>query len=341
MPNLSKPFMATFPYFHPLTLHDLEPMLRRRPGEIKLGERMWIGDPEKTNARFVIVGIPEDIGVRANHGIGGARTLWPAFLKGFLNMHHSSFLPADQIAVWGAFDFSPLEKDLQDPDAFALRPLVDQIDAAVMPVIRKIVALGKIPVVIGGGHNNAYPILQGCATGSGETKPMATINIDAHADFRVMEGRHSGNAFRYAWENGYLDKYAVVGLQSYQNHALILETFLQEPDLLGISWERIFLKEELTLNEALDQAVEHTGPLVTGLEFDIDSIKLMASSAWSPNGFTTAQGRHIIMQLIKAKRPVYLHFCEGAVALDTGETDPLVGKYVATLLADAIVAFNS
>ncbi len=31
-----------------------------------------------------------------------------------------------------------------------------------------------------------------------------SINLDAHSDFRPAEGRHSGNGFRYAEEDGYL-----------------------------------------------------------------------------------------------------------------------------------------
>jgi arginase family enzyme len=29
------------------------------------------------------------------------------------------------------------------------------------------------------------------------------INFDAHSDFRILEGRHSGNGFSYAYEEGF------------------------------------------------------------------------------------------------------------------------------------------
>jgi formiminoglutamase len=32
------------------------------------------------------------------------------------------------------------------------------------------------------------------------------INFDAHSDFRILEGRHSGNGFSYAYEEGFLKK---------------------------------------------------------------------------------------------------------------------------------------
>lgn len=38
------------------------------------------------------------------------------------------------------------------------------------------------------------------------------VNLDAHPDYGVTEGRHSGNAFRYAEEDGYLGKYCIIGV---------------------------------------------------------------------------------------------------------------------------------
>jgi formiminoglutamase len=37
------------------------------------------------------------------------------------------------------------------------------------------------------------------------------INFDAHSD-RILEGRHSGNGFSYAYEEGFLKKYFIFGL---------------------------------------------------------------------------------------------------------------------------------
>jgi arginase family enzyme len=35
------------------------------------------------------------------------------------------------------------------------------------------------------------------------------INFDAHSDFRILEGRHSGNGFSYAYEEGF-QKYFIL-----------------------------------------------------------------------------------------------------------------------------------
>lgn len=59
------------------------------------------------------------------------------------------------------------------------------------------------PIAIGGGHNNAYPMLKGYSLAKKEK--INAINCDPHADFRALEGRHSGNGFSYAVNDGYLD----------------------------------------------------------------------------------------------------------------------------------------
>ena len=51
--------------------------------------------------RFAIVGVPEDIGVRANLGRAGARDGWAAFLPAFAAMQSNASLRGEGIAVLG------------------------------------------------------------------------------------------------------------------------------------------------------------------------------------------------------------------------------------------------
>ena len=76
-----------------------------------------------------------------------------------------------------------------------------KIDKEVSHVICNIIKQAKIPIIIGGGHNNSYGNIKGLALSKG--KPVNAINFDAHTDFRIMEGRHSGNGFTYAFEDGF------------------------------------------------------------------------------------------------------------------------------------------
>jgi formiminoglutamase len=56
------------------------------------------------------------------------------------------------------------------------------------------------------------------------------INFDAHSD-RILEGRHSGNGFSYAYEEGFLKKYFIFGL-----HEIYLKSVL---DLIKKTDDRV------------------------------------------------------------------------------------------------------
>ena len=71
----------------------------------------------------------------------------------------------------------------------------------------QIVLADKKPIIIGGGHNNAYGNIKGTSLAIGE--PINVINFDAHSDFRPEEGRHSGNGFSYAYTEGFLNYYFI------------------------------------------------------------------------------------------------------------------------------------
>ena len=203
-----------FQYFLPCKKSDIAARVRVRSGETKLGELIKVPDDtpllsflQETSARFVVLGIAEDIGVLANGGRAGTAGAWDSFLSSFLNIQANDFTKADTIAVLGHFSFDELkqkiEKKAVSPDdrMEEYRKAVPIIDDAVSELIQLIVASGKTPIVVGGGHNNSYPIIKGTAlglAGSGDLKGINCVNLDAHIDYRLAEGRHSGNGFRYA-----------------------------------------------------------------------------------------------------------------------------------------------
>ncbi|MBL7713622.1 MAG: arginase family protein, partial [Chitinophagaceae bacterium] len=230
---------------------DLDDLISRRAGEVKSGERVVLADPSgwesslaSSKARFVLLGIPEDIGVRANGGIGGAHTAWPAAVQALLNIQSTERFSGEELLVLGFFDFSAWMEASAGLPAEELRPFVTQIDQEVCSVIEVIVRAGKIPIVIGGGHNNAYGLLKGASLALGQ--PLSCINLDAHSDYRAMEGRHSGNGFRYAKAEGYLQRYAVIGLHENYNSAGILAELSADPDLHYSFFEDIFLRQQLS-----------------------------------------------------------------------------------------------
>jgi formiminoglutamase len=330
---------------HIATRSHIDHLTFKRPGETRLGETVqilhaekWETELKENPARFVLLGIPEDIGVRANYGTGGAHTLWEPALKAILNVQDTQGLKGRDIIVLGDFNFRDLMQEAEHADALKLRELVALIDEAVYPVIREIVAAGKIPIAIGGGHNNAYPLLQGTSEAKGSK--VNCINLDAHSDFRIMEGRHSGNGFRYARKKGFLDKYAVVGLHRNYNSQEVLNEMEADGDIHFSFYEDIFMDRELDFDDAIDKAISHTAGQPTGIELDMDCIEHVLSSAATPSGISVLDARRYIVRCAKLRHAAYFHITEGAIKLKGGREDLQTAKLVAFLVTDFIRNFG-
>ncbi len=334
---------------------DLLTLTKIRRYETKLGERLqtlkpdgdWTEQLRHSAAKYVLVGIPEDIGVKANYGTGGADTNWLPFLSSFLNLQSNDFLSGDDVLLLGHFDFGDV-KYLIENNAYGQEELIDAyrhavnlVDDEVENVIKVIAGCKKIPIIIGGGHNNAYPIIKGVAKGlhKADIIPLAQINVinlDAHADFRTAEGRHSGNAFRYAGVDGYLGKYCIIGLHECYVPQNVLMDIHSDPFIDYISYEDVFIRERKTFIQAIAHATGFTEDSYTGIEIDLDVIENVLSSSISPTGVSMLQARQYICFAAQDTKAAYLHICEGATQLSDGRRNESTGKLISFLVSDFI-----
>ncbi|MBC7615801.1 MAG: formimidoylglutamase [Pedobacter sp.] len=316
------------------THDEVFPLINERIGEVKLGQRVQFirsfEDLQKCNAKFVLFGIPEDIGVRANFGIGGTRTAWIPTLKVLLNMQSNPFFNGDELLILGSLEIN--EPD--DTSLTSLRNKVKTIDSLVYPIVKQIIAANKIPIVIGGGHNNAMGMIWGASLA--HNGKMNIINIDAHADLRKAEGRHSGNGFTYALQNGYLNQYRIFGLQQNYVHA-DLPNFIKNNPKIRVCYYEDIVKSDKSILKNWNAFIKDL-PDPCALELDLDSIANVLSSASSPSGFSLNDIRTIILS--STKKFSYLHICEGATQLANGEKDLTTAKSIAYLIADFIKALR-
>ncbi len=346
-------------YFKVYTKADVLAHTQIRRFETKLGECVQVlNDPQHieasiaaSNALFVLIGVPEDIGVRGNYGIGGADTVWVPFLKSFLNIQSNDFFGGDNVLVAGHFDFSDFNSVIEvnaktvEEKIEAYRHAVHTIDEALEPMIKLICQYKKIPIIIGGGHNNAYPCIKGAAKGLHKAGviPLAqinAINLDAHADYRPAEGRHSGNPFRYADDDGYLQKYCVVGLhENYipQNSWLDI---VNNPFFDCITFEDIFLHGKRSFIQAVEHAVGFTSDTYCGIELDADSIQNTLSSAVSPVGVLPNHARQYIHYAASTAKVAYLHIAEAAAQLVDSRRNDSMGKLLSYFVSDFVKAFG-
>ena len=317
---------------------EISKLVATRPGETKLGERIQIAsgleDLEKSEAKFVIFGIPEDVGVRANYGKPGTSNAWPEFLKSFLNVQENRFNSGGKILLLGEVNTSEVMRkagniDVSDPNYVQkLGDLVEQLDSAVSEVVKKVILAGKFPVIIGGGHNNAYGNLKGAAEAFDHS--VNVLNIDAHTDLRKLEHRHSGNGFSYAFKNGFLKRYSVFGLHQNYTPQYIFEQ-MDASEAIQYS-----LLEELPQDrrtEVFNENLAFVKADKFGLELDCDAIANFPSSAVSPSGLSLEEVRALVQLVAKEKNCCYLHICE-AVATENYATGKALSYFVTDFIKE-------
>ncbi len=332
-------------YFKPLTFKKAQQLVQKRQGETKFFENVAFATSEisieeqlkKSSAKFVLFGIAEDIGVQANGGKTGAKNAWDTVLKTLLNIQSNQFTKPSRLLILGHFDFDELDpKSSKIKDLKKLRKNVNTIDAEVTNLVHLIKKSGKIPIAIGGGHNNAYGMIKGCALAL--NSKINSINFDAHTDLRALEGRHSGNGFSYAMDEGFLDRYFIFGVhENYTSEAIFKNIKKSEP-IDFLSFESIDVRKEISFGKALKKGQEFVRKQPFGIELDCDAIAHCPSSAMTPTGFDGTQARRFVYSMGKNPNAAYLHICEAAPKLNPKKRDYNVGKMIVALIVDFIQA---
>jgi len=335
----------------PFTVHDLARVTNFRSGEVKFGEKMLTIPKDadvtaflkESEAQFVLFGIPEDIGVRANFGRPGAASAWESTIKSIANIQHNRFCKGSQILILGQLDVAEEMKSVENLDFNSmeerqlLSKAVEKVDKEVSHIIFTIVKAGKIPIIIGGGHNNAYGNIKGTALAKG--KAINAINFDAHSDFRILEGRHSGNGFSYAFEEGFLKKYFVFGLhESYTSKSVLHEIKKLEDRVRINTYDEINIRKQKDFRQEMEKAYTFIKNDFYGVEIDLDSIPNIPSSAMTLSGFSVEELRQFIHFFSQNENAAYLHICEGAPDLGDDKNHNLVGKLIGYLVTDFIKA---
>ncbi|HET8839078.1 MAG TPA: formimidoylglutamase, partial [Flavobacteriaceae bacterium] len=309
----------------------------------KFGEKIHfvetIEELKNNTAKYVLLGIPEDIGVRANYGNPGTSKAWEAALGSLLNIQYNHLTSAENVILLGEID---CERQMEQAEEISkdephsvekLGELVSQIDHKVSEIIKTIIQAGKFPIIIGGGHNNSFGNIKG--TSEALQKPINCINFDAHTDFRSLEHRHSGNGFSYAFEDGFLGKYFIFGLHRNYTSESVFNSIEKNFERVKFNiLEDICVQQKISFSEAMQEAENFCCNENFGIELDMDAIEMMGSSAISPSGFTLTEARKFVSHFSKNTNASYLHICEGAPY--SGIFNNQVGKAIAYLVSDVI-----
>ena len=149
-----------------LSQNELARITNHRSGEVKFGEKI-ITIPKDTDivefitnseAEFVLFGIPEDIGVKANLGRIGAASAYDSAIQNLANIQHNKFCKGSNLLVLGKLDVSEQLEKAQNLEANnkehrkELFKLVEQLDIEVSHIVHQICNASKITINIAVGE---------------------------------------------------------------------------------------------------------------------------------------------------------------------------------------------
>lgn len=328
---------------------DLSNLVEHKTGEIKIGERIQLL-PETdnlsqslldNNAKYVLLGIPENIGVRAKTGKSSLSTLWDYAVKNVVNLQHNKFCKGNLILLLGFLDFSlelneASELDLNDKNhRKQYYKLVENLDKEVSHIVFTILKSGKIPILIGGGQNNSYGAIKGAALAYG--KQVNAINFDAFSHFTTNEGRHSGNSFSYAFEEGFLKNYFVFGLhENYTSKGVLDNIKTNNKNIRFNTYEEIVIRREKEFKSEMDLALQFIEKEGFGIDIDLDSMTILSQDSLFSSGFQVQDLRRFVDYMSRNRNVSYFHISEGSFVHAEYSDVNQVGKLIAILITDFI-----
>ena len=177
------------------------PKRSSRPDDRRLGELL---SQSYETADVVVLGFPSDEGVKRNGGRSGASQA-PDRIRQFLFglCPDSRHFERHSQLISKTVDFGNL----------ILSNNLEENQVQLGYVVAQVLADGKIPIVLGGGHETTFGHFLGYEHAE---RDVFAVNLDAHPDVRekIDQLGHSGSPFRQILESSRVKTgYAVLGLQ--------------------------------------------------------------------------------------------------------------------------------
>jgi formiminoglutamase len=244
----------------------------------RVGEVVCWDESDYEAADIVILGCPQDEGVRRNGGRVGVAAAPDAIRKQFYKLTTLNW--RRRVFDLGNVNIGGTLEETHDTHA-----------AIVANVLRD----GKRLIVLGGGNDISYP--DGCAMAEVfGPEWWIGVNIDSHLDVRLADQRNSGTPYRQLLDEGrMLPNYFYE--VAYQSHfcSPVYYNFIRDLGVHRISLELLRSREEadLELKENIRQSfIGHSASLSTFFGFDMDAVRSAdapGTSAPSPLGLRAGE----------------------------------------------------
>ena len=246
--------------------------------DVRLGEIVSVEEKDYEAAEIVILGCPQDEGVRRNNGRVGAAAAPDAIRQQFYRL--TPFNIKRKIFDLGNVNIGSRLEDTHETH-FA--------------IVKQVLQDKKRLIVLGGGNDISYPDGAAMADVYGPEWWLG-INIDAHLDVRIADERNSGTPYRQLLEeNLLLPKFLYeVGYQTHFASPVYYE-YIRDLGVNRISLELLRSREEadIELKENIRQKfIGQSSSLNTFFGFDMDAVRSAdapGTSAPSPLGLRAGE----------------------------------------------------
>jgi len=240
---------------------------RNDPNDVRLGETVQTDPESYAEANVVILGCPQDEGVRRNKGrIGAAQA--PDEIRRTLY----KFVPPDNDTL-----------RLFDAGNTIIQDTLEETHAIHSQIVEQIIKDGKKIVSLGGGNDVSYPDCSGLAKA---VDSVLAINVDAHFDVRADEIRNSGTPYRQLLEEGFIkgENFYEVGSMPMVNSP-VYRDYLLEKNAHIIGLETI---QSQGVHQVFAKILENDSETIfLGLDMDVVNVSYAPGvSAVNPLGLT-------------------------------------------------------
>lgn len=278
---------------------------RNDPADARMGDLVLHGyDVIPDGVRVALIGVPQHIGVVRIGGRPGAAAGPDAIRAALYRLTPYS--------IENDFSIQPgMVVDLGDIDC---EGELEEIHERVENVVADVRSRGLFPIVLGGGHDIAYPSARG---GIGPGGRGGLVNVDAHLDVRpALPYRNSGTSIRMLVDEGTVDGNGLVeyGIQSHANARAHAEWVVAAGGtIVGLNFLRANGFEK-SFAEALGKAAMNGRRVHATLDIDgVIGSSAPGVSAAMPDGLAPAE-------FLRAARMMGSH--PSVVSLDIAELNP-------------------
>lgn len=263
-----KQLMSLIEQVTPVNKKDLF-QTRNQKDDERIGDIIDTEMKSYSEANVVIVGCPQDEGVKRNLGRPGAKDAPKEIRRAFYNF-----------ALTPALQKTPL-CDLGDTK---IGSTLEDTHETHFNMISQILNDGKTIIVLGGGNDLAYP---DCKALNEMDKNTLAINIDKHYDARPTTPRNSGTPYRQLLDEKILTphKFFEVGIQPFLNS----EKHTNFLSALGVNIFELNQVRKLGIQNLFQEIFSQAkseGSIFLGLDMDsIQPSEAPGVSAVTPFGF--------------------------------------------------------